>query len=388
MSEEPKRPKFLITAVEASADLLGADLMNELLDQLNGAVDFIGIGGARMAAAGLSGLFDPSEMAVVGAFNALGVYPKVLRRSREVAELAARERPDAAVLIDAWGFSLRVARGIRRLAPDVKIIKYVAPQVWATRPGRAKTLARTVDHLLTIHNFDAPYFGMEGLPTTFVGNPALSRDFSAADGPAFRKRMGIALDAPMLLLLPGSRSGEIRRLAPPFGNAAQMLRDSVPNLAIVVAAAEEIESQVRAAVALWPAPVTVTLGEQDRLSAMKAATVALACSGTVTTELALAGCPFLVGYKVDPITYEIAKRLIRTRWITLINVAAEKTVALEFIQANCTGPTIANALTDLIADPHRRGRQVAGQNAAIEKMKSSAEKLSPATAILTVLGTT
>ena len=366
----PDRPlRLLLTATEASGDLLGAALMADLRDRLGGRVDFIGVGGARMKAAGLRNLFDPGELAVIGAVNALAVYPKVLRRAREVADLAARERPDAAILIDAWGFSLRVARDIRRRAPGVKLIKYVAPQVWATRPGRARTLARTVDHLLALHAFDAPYFEREGLATTVVGNPALERDFSAADGPALRARMGIAPDAPLLLVLLGSRTGEIERLSQPFGDAARRLKDSIPNLAIVVAAAETVETNVRAAVARWPVPVTVTTGEPDRLSAMVTATAALACSGTVTTELALAGCPFVVGYKVDPLTYQIAKRLLRTRWITLINVAAGEEVAPEFLQDACVGERLAETLAPWLTDENRRIAQSLGQDAALRKMR-------------------
>jgi lipid-A-disaccharide synthase len=382
-----RQPRLLLTATEASGDMLGAALMTQLRERLGDDVAFIGVGGARMAAAGLESLFDPFELGVVGAFNALGVYPKVLRRAREVAELAAREQPDAAILIDAWGFSLRVARGIRRRAPGVKIVKYVAPQVWATRPGRAKTLARAVDHLLTLHGFDAPYFEREGLATTVVGNPALTRDFSAADGPVFRARMNIAADAPLLLVLPGSRSGEIQRLSPPFGDAARQLKDAIPNLAVVVAAAETVEAEVRAAVARWSVPVKITTGEADRLSAMKAATAAVACSGTVTTELALAGCPFVVGYKVDPFTYQIAKRLLHTPWITLINVAAQAMVAPEFLQDACVGARLAETLTPWLTDEARRVSQARVQDAALRRMRgdtTSAE--SAADAVIRLLG--
>ena len=373
MTGAPKRLKLLLTAVEASADALGAALMDDLRARSGGAVDFIGVGGARMTAAGLNRLFDPDEMAVVGAFNALAVYPKVLRRARQVAELAAREQPDAAVLIDAWGFSLRVARGVRRLAPGVKIIKYVAPQVWATRPGRARTLARTVDALLTLHGFDAPYFEPEGLATTFVGNPALTRDFSAADGLRLRARLGIAADAPMLLVLPGSRSGEIRRMTPPFAEASDLLRRRRPDLQIVVAAAETVEDEVRAGFARWAAGAKLITGERDRLSAMRTATAALACSGTVTTELAMAGCPFVVGYRLDPFTYEIVRRLIRTRYITLVNVAAEDEVAVEFIQGDCRGAALAASLQGLFDDRARARRQVDRQNAALAVMRGGVD---------------
>ncbi len=372
MSAPPPRRLFLLTATEASADTLGAELMAALRARGNGAVDFVGVGGAQMTAAGLSSLFDPADLAVVGAFNALAIYPQVLRRAHEVAELAARTGPDAAILIDAWGFSLRVARGIRRLAPEVMLIKYVAPQVWATRPGRAKTLAKTVDHLLTLHAFDARYFEREGLAATFVGNPVLARDLGAADGPAFRAAHAIAPDAPMLLILPGSRRGEVERLMAPFREAARNLKSLVPSLELVVAAADTVEAEVRAALRAWPCPVKITTGERDRLSAMKAATAALACSGTVTTELALCGCPFVVGYKVDPLTYQIAKRLLRTPWITLLNVAANDTVAPEFLQAACTGERLAEALAPLLLDAGIRAERLARQERALDAMRGGA----------------
>ncbi len=382
----PRRPlRLLLTATEASGDLLGAALMTGLRERFGSNIDFIGVGGARMAAAGLETLFDPSEMAVIGAFNALAVYPKVLQRARQVAELAARERPDAVILIDAWGFSLRVARGIRRLAPGVKIIKYVAPQVWATRPGRAQTLARTVDHLLALHAFDVPYFERAGLTTSVVGNPALDRDFSAADGPALRARLGIASTAPMLLVLPGSRTGEIERLAPPFGDAAQQLMATIPNLEVVVAAAETVEAEVRAAVAKWPTKARIITGEADRFSAMKAATAALACSGTVSTELALAGCPFVVGYRVDPLTYQIAKRLLRTRWITLINVAAGRMVAPELLQDDCVGDRLAEPLQPWLIDEAERHAQSEAQSSALQKLRGAGAVLDAADAVAGIL---
>ncbi len=385
MSPTDRPLRLLLTATEASADLLGAALMTDLRRLWNDNVTFMGVGGARMAASGLHSLFDPAELAVVGAFNALAIYPKVLSRAREVAELAQREQPDAAILIDAWGFSLRVARGIRRQAPGVKVIKYVAPQVWATRPGRAKTLARAVDHLLTLHSFDAPYFEKEGLSTTFVGNPAVDRDFSAADGPAFRRDLGITLDAPMLLVLPGSRRGEIEKLATPFGDAASRLKARIAKLEIVVAAAETVEPQVRAAVARWPVMARVITGEAARLSAMKAATAGLACSGTVTTELALAGCPFVVGYKVDPLTYQIAKRLLRTPWITLINVAAGRLVAPEFLQDTCVGERLAPRLEPWLVDENLRLAQSQAQTSASRKMRGEGGGANAAEAVIAFL---
>jgi lipid-A-disaccharide synthase len=204
-------PCLLLVTVEPSGDELGAALARALKQRLGGRIRFVGVGGPILAREGLQSAFDPSPLALVGAFNALRAWPMVRARARAVADLAARERPDAAVLIDAWGFSIRVAHRLRAANPRLPLIKYVAPQVWATRPGRARTLARRVDCLLTIHNFDAPFFEREGLPTRFVGNPALARDFSGASPAALRVRLGLGPDEPILLILPGSREAEARR---------------------------------------------------------------------------------------------------------------------------------------------------------------------------------
>jgi lipid-A-disaccharide synthase len=280
-----------------------------------------------------------------------------------------REQPDAAVLIDAWGFNLRVARALRRLDPGLPLIKYVAPQVWATRPGRAHTLAGTVDRLLTIHSFDAPYFTAEGLPTTFVGNPALNRDFSSSDPALFRASIDSAPTDPMLLVLPGSRSGEIDHLMPVFGDAVRRLTSRRPELRIVLAVAAGSADRVKARVAAWPHQPLLVEGEARRLSAMKAATVALACSGTVTTELALAGCPMVVAYKVGPLTHLVARVLIRTRYITLFNVAAGSAVAPERIQGACRSDILAADLSRLLDDAAARDAQVAAQTAALDIMR-------------------
>lgn len=361
--------KLMLVAIEASGDQLGARLMEALQARSPLPIAFVGVGGPRMAELGLTSAFDPRELAVLGAFNALGAYPKVLRRAREVGRLAARETPDAAVLIDAWGFSLRVARAVRRARPDVKVIKYVAPQVWATRPGRARTLAAAVDHLLTIHAFDAPWFEAEGLATTFVGNPVLAMDLADVDGAAFRAGRGIPPQAPLLLVLPGSRTGEVRRLMPPFEAAARRLGAVHPDLALVIGVAQGVEAEVRALAVTWPSPLHLAIGEAEGRAAMAAATAALACSGTVTTELAMAGRPMVVGYRLDGITYEIAKRLIRTPFITLLNVAANEAIVPELIQSACEGGRLADALDPLLRDPVVRRAQVARQSAALTIMR-------------------
>ncbi len=322
-----------------------------------------------MATRGVESPFDISALSVLGVTDALRAYPAVLDAARRTAELAAREKPDVAVLIDSWGFNLRVARGLRRLDPHLPLIKYVAPQVWATRPGRARTLARAVDRLLTIHAFDAPFFEREGLAVEFVGNPTLARDVSKADPARLRAGLGLDAEAPVLLMLPGSRKGEVDRLLPPFEAAAGILTARRPDLALVVAAADAVAQTVRTRVAGWAVPAFVIEGETARMDAMKAATVALACSGTATTELALCGAPMVVAYRLGPLTHAVVKRLIRTPYITLFNVAAGRFVAPELVQASCNGPELASALLSLIDQPETRKQQVVAQFAALDIMR-------------------
>ncbi|HEY9216649.1 MAG TPA: lipid-A-disaccharide synthase [Phenylobacterium sp.] len=354
--------KVMLVAAEASGDDRGADLMRALKRRLGEGVDFVGVGGARMAAEGLVSPFDISELSVLGLLEGLMAYRKVVRRADETAALAARERPDVAVLIDSWGFTLRVAQRLRRVDPKLPLIKYVGPQVWATRAGRAKVLAQTVDHLLSIHSFDAPYFEAAGLPTTFVGNSTLSLDFSRADD---RFAGG---KEPILLVLPGSRPSEIARVLPPFEDAVKLIKAKRPEVQVLVPAAPTVAQAVKARVAGWPFRAEVVEGEAGKLSAMKAATVALACSGTVTTELALAGCPMVVGYRLGNVTHAILKLMIRTPYITLFNIAAKDFVAPEFVQTHCNGPELAAALEARLADPKLRETQVARQFAALDKM--------------------
>jgi len=360
-------PCVMLVAAEPSGDALGAALAVALKARRD--VRLVGVGGPLMAKEGVQSPFDIAPLSVLGVFDALAAYPTVRRRAREVGELAAGEKPDIAVLIDSWGFNLRVAHAIRRANPKVQLIKFVAPQVWATRPGRAHTLAHAVDHLLTIHAFDAPWFEKAGLPTTFVGNPVLSQRHEPADPERLRMAIGATPGDPILVIAPGSRRREVERLLGPFGDAARLLVTDRPRLKVVVMAAEAVADTVATRVKTWPLHVHVSLDEAERRDAMVAATAALACSGTVTTELGLAGAPVVVGYRLDPPTAAIARLLIRTPYITLMNVAAGREVAPELLQNACVGPRLAAALGPLLDDPDARARQVAAQFAALEVMR-------------------
>lgn len=355
----------MLVAAEASGDDRGAALARALRARLGDGVRFVGVGGERMAAEGVQSPFDITELSILGLLEGLMAYPKVKARVADTVALAAREKPDVAVLIDSWGFTLRVALGLRKLDPGLPLIKYVAPQVWATRPGRAKTLAGAVDHLFSIHVFDAPYFEAQGLPVTFVGNSALNLDFSKADGSRLRGQLGIAADAPLLLVLPGSRPGEISRVLPPFAETVAILKAARPDLEVVIPAAPTVAASVREQAGAW---AHVVEGETAKLDAMKAATVALACSGTVTTELALAGVPMVVGYRLGSMTHAILKHLIKTPYITLFNIAAQAFVAPELVQDDCNGPALAREVGRRLDNPELRRTQAEAQSAALLKM--------------------
>ncbi|CAN1501299.1 LpxB Lipid A disaccharide synthetase [Caulobacteraceae bacterium] len=358
----------MLVAAEASGDALGAGLARALKARLGDKVRFVGVGGSRMAAEGVDSPFDIASLSILGIFEAVAAYRTVVRRVADTAALAAREKPDVAVLIDSWGFTLRAAQALRKASPDLPLVKYVGPQVWATRPGRAKTLAASVDHLLSIHSFDAPWFEAEGLKTTFVGNPALAKDFSRADPARLRAAIGAGAGDDILLVLPGSRPAEIKLVMPVFEAAVKRLKAGRPTLHVVIPAAGTVLESVRAKVAGWPFRAHVIEDEQLKDDAFVAGTVALACSGTVTTELALAGAPMVVAYRIGAASYAILKLIFKSPWVTMFNIAAKDFVAPEFLQAECTPDRLAAAVAERLDDPALRARQTAAQNAALEVM--------------------
>ena len=359
--------KIMLVAAEASGDALGAGLAGALRGRLGKDVTFVGVGGPRMAEAGVASPFDIAELSIHGWLEGLKAYGLVKRRVADTVALAVAERPDAVVLIDSWGFTIRVAQALKTALPGVPLTKYVGPQVWASRPGRARTLAASVDHLLALYSFDAPWFEREGLPTTVVGSQALYVDMSAADPAAFRAAHGIASDAPLLLVLPGSRPSEIRLMTPVYEAAVARLKAADPRLEVAVVAAGTVAEAVTAHVAGWPFRAHVVT-EADKYAAMKAATVALATSGTVSTELALAGAPMVIAYRFQPLSYAIMKPFFTGKYATLFNHAADAEIAPELIQTDATPEKLAAAVGRLLADPEARAAQAARQTAALDLM--------------------
>jgi len=359
--------KIMLVAAEASGDALGAGLAQALKKRLGKDVAFVGVGGPKLAEEGVASPFDIAELSILGWIEGLKAYGTVKKRVADTVALAVSEKPDAVVLIDSWGFTIRVAKALKTALPGTPLIKYVGPQVWASRPGRAKTLAATVDHLLALYAFDAPWFEREGLPTTVVGSQALHVDMSAADPAAFRAERDIAPDVDLLLVLPGSRPSEIRLMTPVYEAAVARLKHDNPALEVAVVTAGTVAADVTARVAAWPFRAHLVT-EADKYAAMRAATVALATSGTVSTELALAGAPMVIGYRFQPLSYALMKPFFTGKYATLFNHAAEAEIAPELIQKDATPEKVARAVQRLLSDPEARAEQAAKQTAALDLM--------------------
>jgi lipid-A-disaccharide synthase len=326
-------------------------------------VRFIGVGGPRMAALGLDSLFPMEELSVMGAAEVLPHLPRLLRRIRETVAAVVGTRPDAVVTIDAPSFTFRVDAKLRGCG--IPLIHYVAPQVWAWKPRRARKIARFLDHLLVLLPFEPPYFTAEGLPCTYVGHPVTESGADRGDGEAFRRRHRLADAAPLLCLLPGSRRSEARRLLPVFGRAAALLRNERPHLHAVVPTVAVLFDEIAAAVADWAVPATVVCGDGERFDAFAAADGAIAASGTVALELAMAGTPTVITYKMNAITGWLARRVVRLPFVSLVNLLAEGEVFPELLQGDCRPENLAATLCRLLDDPAARADQATGAARAI-----------------------
>lgn len=354
--------RIFLVAAESSGDALGADLARTLKER-DPALELAGVGGPLMGEVGLPSQADISGLAVLGFIDGLLAYSRVKRAVAATVKAVLVFKPDAVVLIDSWGFTLRVAQAIRAAAPHIKLVKYIGPQVWATRPGRAKTLAATVDHLICIHDFEPRFYEAYGLPCTVCGHPALGR-YKPGDGAALRERQSFGPKDKVLLVLPGSRPSEIRRVGPALWGAAELLdRDRDVRLLVVAA------SSVSRAVLTQTLPTARVVDEREKEDAFAAATVALAASGTVTTEVALQGTPVVVAYKLGWITWAVARLfLFKGKYVTLMNVAADDEIAPELLQTKCTPEEIARAAAPLLDDEDAREHQIRRQDEALALM--------------------
>ena len=354
----PSLHVFLI-AGEPSGDVLGARLMAALKRRHDGQIRFSGIGGPLMATEGLKSLYPLEDFAVMGL---LEVLPHVMQIRKKIQALVARisaDSPDVLVTIDAPGFSLRVSRQLKGQGP--KLVHYVAPSVWAWKPWRARDIAGFLDCLLTLLPFEPPLFELHGLKSVFVGHPAVEA------------RSGIAAPTtdttdPLLCLLPGSRRGEVRRLLPVFRLAVARLSSDFPGLTCVLPSVPGVVDLVRAETQDWPVPLRVVEGAEEKREAIATSTVALAASGTVAVELAVAGLPAVIAYRINPLTAAIAKRLIKLRFVSLPNILLDREVQPERLQWDCTPEALADVLRPLLSDQQARARQQEGYREVVKML--------------------
>jgi len=350
-------PLFFLLAGEPSGDLLGGRLMAALRERTGDRVNFAGIGGAHMIGQGLQPLFPMSELSIMGLAEVVPQIPHMLRRIRETVAEVERLRPAALVTIDAPDFSFRVARRARGLG--VPLVHYVAPSVWAWRPGRAAAIAGFLDHLMALLPFEPPYFEKVGLPCTFVGHPAVEQG-QGGDGRRFRDKYGIPPDRKLILMLPGSRRGEVTRLLPPFVAALGLLRARGLDFKTIAPVGPHLVAQVAPVLAESGLDAAIVHGESEKFDAFAAADVALAKSGTVTLELALASVPTVIAYRINPLTHMIARRLITARFAGLPNVILDRELMPEFLQDDCRPDRLAAALEAILNDGPERRAQLEG----------------------------
>jgi len=348
----------MLVCGEPSGDQLGAELMAGLKKAAGDSVQIVGVGGAAMTAQGLDSLFPLDDTAVMGLREVVPRIPAILRRVREASDFALRTRPDAVVLIDSPDFTHRIAQRLKRIDKSIRTVNYVAPQVWASRPYRANRMAHYFDLVLALLPFEAPFFEKHGLHATFVGHPVIERAKRMTGGDRLRARLGIAADAKVLAVLPGSRMNEVRLLMPPFRDAVARLAREIPGLVCLLPTVPHVAAAVRHRAANWPVPLHILDGEDDKFAAFNAADAALAASGTVTTELALAGTPMVVGYRLGWLTFALARAFINVRFATLGNIILDRAAIPEFIQQDCTGENLARALRPLLGDTAERRRQI------------------------------
>jgi lipid-A-disaccharide synthase len=354
-----------LVAGEHSGDVLGARLMQALRDR-RPDLRFAGIGGPRMAEKGFCPLFPMQELAVMGLLEVLPRIRSLRRRMNEAVADVLAQRPDVLVTIDSPGFTLRLLKQLKQ--SGIPRVHYVAPQVWAWHEKRVKTFPGLWDRLLCLLPFEEKFFAGHGLPSRFVGHPVLESGADQGDAARFRARHGLPADARVVVLMPGSRRSEVPRLLPVFGEMLSLLAADFPDLVPVVPAAAAVASTVATATTRWRIKPLIVTELDDKHDAYAAAAAALTKSGTSTLELALAGVPMAVTYRVNPITGAIARRMIRVPHVAMVNLLAGRLVVPELLQQDCTPEKLAATLRTLLDDPDAADAQRAAFRGVIASL--------------------
>jgi lipid-A-disaccharide synthase len=381
-------PLIFVVAGEPSGDALGAALIAALRHRTNGTARFAGVGGERMQEAGVESLVPLADLAVMGIAEVLPRAARILRRVGETVAAVRRLRPDAVVTIDSSGFSWRVAKQLRRHGEALPLIHYVAPMVWAWRAGRARRMARWYDHLMTLLPFEPPFFERVGLSCNWVGHPVLESGADRGDAGRFRSRHGLAADEVLVAVLPGSRHAEVQRLLPVFGAAVARIAEAIGPLRLVVPTVATVEAAVGEAVRGWPGRPIVLRRPDEKYDAFAASRAALAASGSVALELAMARLPMAVAYRLNPLTEALLDRVLAVRQVNLVNLLLGEPLVDELLRANCAPDRLAAAMLRLIRDERVRATHRAGYDEAMRRLGAGgvSPSLRAADTVLDIVG--
>jgi lipid-A-disaccharide synthase len=348
--------KIFLIATEESGDRLGANLMKVLRQRLGGAVQFEGVGGQSMAREGLASLFPIEELSIIGLAGVVKQLPKILRLIRQTATAVTESSPDILVIIDSPDFTHRVARRVRAQDPAIPIVDYVSPTVWAWRPGRARAMHAYVDHVLALLPFEPEeYRRLRGPPCSYVGHPLTEQIGTLRPGLDEQKRRDEA--PPVLLVLPGSRRSEVRHHMAVFGQTLDRLREEGVAFDLILPTMPHLQEAVSEGLRSWRVQPRVVLGEEEKRAAFRIARAALAKSGTVTLELAVAGVPMVTAYRTGAVEAWILLRAIKVKSVILANLVVGENVVPEFLQQECTPETLATALREILSETPSRRRQ-------------------------------
>jgi lipid-A-disaccharide synthase len=348
--------RIFLIATEESGDRLGAHLMKVLRQRLGDAVKFEGVGGRGMTREGLKSLFPIEELSIIGFAAVVKQLPKLLRLIRQTTDAVLQAAPDILIIIDSPDFTHRVARRVRTRDPAIPVVDYVSPSVWAWRPSRARAMRSYVDHVLALLPFEPEaYRRLNGPPCTYVGHPLIEQ--LASLRPSVAEQAQRDANPPVLLVLPGSRRGEIRHHMAIFGEALDRLQAQGKPFELILPTMPHLLELVTEGVKSWKVTPQIVVGEQEKRAAFRIATAALAKSGTVTLELALSGVPMVAAYKAGAIEAWIVMRFVTVQSVILANLVVGENVIPEFVQDDCTADKLTGALGEVLSDTPTRRRQ-------------------------------
>lgn len=351
--------KIYIIAGEPSGDLLASRLMRAMIAKYPD-VQFFGIGGEAMEREGLKSLFNISELSVMGIFEVLPSIPRILKRIRETISDIEKVKPDAVITVDSWSFSARIHKILRKKKLKTLQIHYVAPQVWAWKKKRARTMYKYIDLLLTLFPYEPKYFTPYHLQTEFVGHPVIESPVIYGNQCEFRRRFNIADNAKIMTILPGSRKTEISRLLPVFLQAAETFFEKHPEYVFVLPTLQTVENQIRDLTKDTKLPLIILNTEADRYDAFQSTEVAVAASGTVALELAIIDIPHIIAYKVSPLTAFLVRHLLKIQFVNLTNILLGREIIPELLQENCTSEKILYNVNELLKKKDFYERQMEG----------------------------